>query len=297
MRIVNLELNKGLFIGLVANDCENSPIRKSLWEFLILGLKTGRRRNLIMVAVLEKLREIRDGAIEKMNKLITSIEAKDAETVEETTAGASKEAVKAEKKEALSEAPSAKSTVETNGEARSRKGWGGGLNKSELVRKYFEKHGLEVRNVDLIASIKKIHGVDVGAANVSIVRKQLGKAPKATKAKVVKAKAKTKVGKVTVKKATGLKGLPMPALCVEILKKAPSEGLKLGELAELVDSSGYEYTGDKGHSGMVQNVYQAVHNLSMSKTHPGYKGKVAVVIHDKTSKRYRMNPKAKKDVA
>lgn len=247
-----------------------------------------------MTAVIEKMREIRDSAIEKMNKLISGIESPKEVAVEATEA-----TEKAEDKEAISEAPAAKATVQTNGEARSRKGWKGGVNKSELVRNYFEKHGLEVRNVDLIADIKKAHGIDVGAANVSIVRKQLGKGAKKTKAKVeAKVKVKTtEKAKVSAKKTAGLKGLPMPAMCVELLKKGPREGLKLGELAEMVDSSGYKYTGDKGYSGLVQNVYQAVHNLSMPKTHPGYKGKVAVIIHDKDSKRYRLNPKAKKNVA
>lgn len=292
-----MELNKGLFKFKLQTVAKNSPIRKGLLENFKIWAENGKKKEFIMVATLEKLREIRDVALEKMNKLITSIESK----AEEATAGESEEPTKAEAKATLSEAPSAKATVETNGEARARKGWRGGVNKSELIRNYFDKHGREVRNVDLIASIKKSHGVDVGAANVSIVRKQLGKAPRVKKVKAAKAtktvKVKAEKAKVVTKKTTGLKGLPMPAMCVELLKKAPREGLKLGELAELVDSSGYEYTGDKGHSGLVQNVYQAVHNLSMTKAHPGYKGKVAVVIHDKTSKRYRLNPKAKKDVA
>lgn len=251
-----------------------------------------------MSAVIEKLKEIRDGAIERMNKLISRIEEKATVAVETEAPAGAQEAT--EKATQIEEAPAAKATVGADGEAR--KGWHGGVNKSELVRNYFEKHGLEVRNVDLIAAIKKSHGIDVGAANVSIVRKQFGgKATKAKKQKAeVKPKAKSRVDektRVKIKKEAGLKGLPMPALCVEILKKAPREGLKLSELAEMVDASGYEYTGDKGYTGMVQNVYQAVHNLSMPKTHPGYKGKVAVVIHDKASKRYRLNPKAKKNVA
>lgn len=176
-----------------------------------------------------------------------------------------------------------------------------GLNRSQLIRDYFEKHGIDSRPKDVIVALKEQHSIEVAPALVSIIKGKLSttKAPKAKKAPKVKA-AKVKATKEKVAKApkTEVKEskLPLPALCEKILSSS-REGYKLGDVAELVAKAGYEYTGEKGHKGLVQNVYQALYNLCREKKHPGYEGETAVVIHDETSKRYRINPKAKKKTA
>jgi hypothetical protein len=163
----------------------------------------------------------------------------------------------------------------------------GGINRSDLIREHFRKHGMEIKNKDLIESLEKTHKVKIEPSLVSTIRKKMheGKKPaKAAKAKTTKDRAKVQVGE--------MKGLPMPALCAVILKKSGKEGLKLKEVTERVIEAGYEYKGNKGNLGIAQNVYQALHTLSQKKSHPGYNGKVAVILHDESSKRWKLNPKA-----
>ena len=172
-----------------------------------------------------------------------------------------------------------------------------GPNRSQLIRDYFEKHGIDSRPKDVIAALKEQHSIEVAPALVSIIKGKLSggvktpKAKKVVKVKAVKAKKTTKT-----RKEVSESKLPLPALCERILSSS-REGYKLGDLAELVAKAGYEYTGEKGHKGLVQNVYQALYNLCREKKHPGYEGETAVVIHDEASKRYRLNPKAKKKTA
>ena len=178
------------------------------------------------------------------------------------------------------------------GEQERRKGRGKvGINRSDLIREYFRKHGMEVKNKDVIENLEKANKIKFEPSLVSTIRKKMheGKKPaKATKVTKVKEKAPVKA------KAGELKGLPMPALCAAILKKSGREGLKLKEVTEQVISAGYEYKGNKGNLGIAQNVYQALHTLSQKKSHPGYNGKVAVILHDECSKRWKLNPKAVK---
>jgi len=238
------------------------------------------------MSTFEVLEKIRDEAIAKMNAFISGLKSEKAETVETEE----KETVEAEENVAA-EAPAATGTVPSNGEAKSRKGRKGGVNKSELVRNYFERHGMECRNKDLIEAIRKSKGVELNPTLVSIIRKSMG-LKKVRKTRAQKVALKAKAGKSRV--AAELAGLPMTALCARILQKTKSrEGLKLAEIADLVIQSGYKYTGNKGREGVVQNVYQALHNLSKKTSHPGYEGQVAVILKDETSHRYRLNPKAK----
>lgn len=239
------------------------------------------------MSALQVLERIRDEAITKMNAFISGM-AEKAEKTEAVTA----EVVETAVGEVAAEAPAATGTVISNGQAKSRKGWKGGVNKSELVRNYFEKHGMDCRNKDLIDAIRKSKGVELNPTLVSIIRKSMGsKRVRKTRAQKMALKVVKKASKV---KAADLAGLPMTALCARILQKTRSrEGLKLAEIADLVIQSGYKYTGSKGREGVVQNVYQALHNLSKKTAHPGYEGQVAVILKDETSHRYRLNPKAK----
>jgi len=236
------------------------------------------------MSALQVLEKIRDEAIAKMNAFISGMAEKAEKTEAEKT-----EVTETKVEEVAAEAPAATGTVPSNGQAKSRKGWKGGVNKSELVRNYFEKHGMECRNKDLIDAIRKSKGVEINPTLVSIIRKDMGS----------KRVRKTRVQKVALKtskvRKTDLSGLPMTALCARILQntRRSRDGLKLAEIADLVIQSGYKYTGSKGREGVVQNVYQALHNLSKKTSHPGYEGQVAVILKDETSHRYRLNPKAK----
>lgn len=239
------------------------------------------------MSALQVLEKIRDEAIAKMNAFISGMADKSEKTEAVTT-----EVVETAVEEVAAEAPAATGTVPSNGQAKSRKGRHGGVNKSELVRNYFEKHGMECRNKDIIDAIRKSRGVELNPTLVSIIRKSMGsKRVRKTRVQKMALKAAKKAGKV---RTADLAGLPMTALCARILQKARGrEGLKLAEIADLVIQSGYKYTGSKGREGVVQNVYQALHNLSKKTAHPGYEGQVAVILKDETSHRYRLNPKAK----
>ena len=153
-----------------------------------------------------------------------------------------------------------------------------GVNKSEMIRKYFEKHGMEVKNKDIVEYARKSYKIDLAPSLVSIIRGTV---------------AEPKKGKA--KKETHLAGLPMTALTVTLLQKNRGrDGLKLSEMTDLVIKSGYKYSGDKGREGITQNVWQALNNLSKKTAHPGYDGEVSVILKDAASHRYRLNPKAKR---
>lgn len=159
---------------------------------------------------------------------------------------------------------------------------------SALIREYLEKNGLDSSNEEVVTSIKKTKGVEVKPTLVSSVRALLKRNGYKTSRVSV-----SKVSKVGVKKKSAKRGPTMPAVVVEVLKKAPKEGLELAEVTERALKSGYEYRGKKDLAGMTQNVYQALHTLSKRIVHPGYKGKAAIVLHE--GRRYKLNPKALKN--
>lgn len=159
---------------------------------------------------------------------------------------------------------------------------------SALIRDYLDSHGLGSPNDEVVDHIKKTKGVDVKPTLVSSVRAMLKR--KGHKTSKV---AATKVAAVKVATKQGArKGPTMPAVVVEVLKKAPKQGLELSEVTLKALKSGYKYGGKKDIQGLTQNVYQALHTLSKKIAHPGFKGKAAIVIHE--GRRYRLNPKALK---
>jgi hypothetical protein len=257
------------------------------------------------LSTLEKVQKMMKSALEEVNTLIekfasTEVAKKVVKAAEEVATG------EGEAKEAAA-TPAAVASVESDGEAKKARKTKGGVNKSEKIREYFDEHGMAARNKDIIEYIKKTYNTEVGPAHVSIVRKNMteGKAakagPKKTKAsKAPKAKATAVAKAPKVKKAqkSTLGQLPMGTLCTRLLNECGSrEGLKLAEVTDLVIKSGYPYSGAKGRDGVLQNVYQALHSLAKKGSHVGYKDETPVVLHDPTSKRYRLNPKAKKKVA
>lgn len=243
-----------------------------------------------MNAALKTLEKIKE-SLETLNTTIRGFMEKAKEETAAEVAVVEPEAV-----QVAAEAPAAVAAVETNGQAK-RKGWKGGVNRSDLVRDYFRKHGMDVRNKDLIDSLQKTHKVKIEPSLVSAIRRSISEGKKPKK-KITKKAVEAKKKKVRIQKDEGLSRLPMPALCATVLKKFGSEdGLKLKEITDMVIDAGYDYKGKKGPLGVAQNVYQALHGLAQKKSHPGYNGKVAVILHDETSKRWRLNPKATRKIA
>lgn len=183
--------------------------------------------------------------------------------------------VESEKKETAKKAPKAKTPTSRV------------LSGSALIREYFEAHGADASNEEVVNYIKKTKGVEIKPTLVSSVRAILKK--KGVKTSKIR----------VVSKKFARKGPTMPAAVIETLKKAGREGLELSEITHKVLKSGYEYKGGKGIAGVTQNVFQALHNLSKKIAHPGFKGNTPVVIHEKTAGqrvgRYRLNPKALKN--
>jgi len=80
----------------------------------------------------------------------------------------------AEIKEDIVETPVKAESMASNGQAKA--------SKSDLVRDFFKKHGTEVGNKDVVATIKKESGVELTESLVSSLRKKASeKAPKAAK--------------------------------------------------------------------------------------------------------------------
>ena len=144
--------------------------------------------------VLERIRDEVNAFISGMTEKAEKTEALTAEVVE--TEKTEAEVVENALMEVAAEAPAAKGTVPSNGQAKSRKN--GGVNKSELIRNYFEKHGMGSRNKDLIYAIRKSKDVELNPTLVSIIRKNIEsnrvsktraqKAPKKVAKKAVKAR-------------------------------------------------------------------------------------------------------------
>lgn len=178
-----------------------------------------------------------------------------------------------------------KAKVEVKKVEKARAGRDGGLNRSELIRSYFEKHGMDSRPRDVIEALKK-DGIVVAPALVSIIKHKMNGGSKA----VVKKEKVVKATKTTAKKTSGD---PLPAVVQAVLEKN-KDGLKLGDLTNKVKEAGYQYHGKKGDEGLKQNVFQCLYSLSKEKHHPGFEGTDPVVYRDKTSKRYILNPKAKR---
>lgn len=158
-----------------------------------------------------------------------------------------------------------------------RRSKSGEPNRSELIRAYFNKHGLDSRPRDVIESLKK-EGITVAPALVSIVKNKLNGGSKVVKTEVKKDAKKT--------------GKPLPSVVQSVLEKN-KDGLKLSDLTNKVKEAGYQYHGKKGDEGLKQNVFQCLYSLSKEKHHPGFEGTDPVVYKDE-NKRYVLNPKARR---
>jgi hypothetical protein len=236
---------------------------------------------------------------------------------------------------------------ESNGQERKKP------NQSELIRGYIRRHGLEVRNKDVVEAIRNEEGVEVSHPLVSYIKSKLANSSKSgigtkkgpgrgkraegarktllvqsassfirdylekqgldssneevvkhLKSKGIEArptlvssvranmkKKGFKTSRVSTNKKGRRKGPTMIEVAVEILKNGPKSGMELSDVAEKALRSGYKYEGRKNLAGLTQNVYQALHTLTKTIPHKGFKGKVAVVKKD--GHLYKLNPKAK----
>lgn len=158
---------------------------------------------------------------------------------------------------------------------------GSKVNRSQLVRDYFEKHGKDVRPKDVIEALEK-NGIKVHSSLVSTIRKNLV--------------TSTLENKVLVKRVEKTEKQPvsLPRLVQDLLANNKN-GLRLKEVMEKVKQSGYKYKGNKTvEQGLYSNVYQTLHSLATKKSHAGFEGTDPVVIHDGSSHMYKLNPEAKK---
>jgi len=149
---------------------------------------------------------------------------------------------------------------------------------SALIRDYLEKHGLDSSNEEVVQYIKRTRGVEARPTLVSSVR-------------AIMKKKGFRTSKVSAQKKARHKGPTLVEVAVEILKKGPKSGMELSDVAEKALRSGYEYKGKKNLAGLTQNVYQALHTLTKTIPHRGFKGRIAVV--KKEGHLYKLNPKAK----
>ena len=135
---------------------------------------------------------------------------------------------------------------------------------------------------DVIAHLKEKYNTSVTPALIySIKRSPLAK----------KGRRKAVAHKETER------GDPMRACVTEALSKF-REGVRLSEVVKNIRKSGkYHYAGKKGDKGFMATVYQALHDLSQKKAHPGWRGEVAVVLHDRELRRWKLNPKARRESA
>ena len=172
----------------------------------------------------------------------------------------------------------------TTAEKKAKSGRKGQVNRSQLVRDYFEKHGKDVRPKDVIQALKK-DGIEVPSSLVSTIKKNLG---------ISTPKNKVLVKKVEKVEKTEKSSAPLPKIVQEVLLKN-KDGLRLKEVMEKVQQSGYNYKGNKPvEQGLYSNVYQTLHNLASKKHHTGFEGNAPVVIHDGSSHMYKLNPEAKR---
>ena len=135
-----------------------------------LGLKKVSEMNKSSGDIGEKVEEM-VSIVDKLGSLLRGILGA---TKEEVPSGVA-EVIKEETQVSVEE-PVKSETVESNGQAKA--------NKSDLVREFFKKHGIDVRNKDVVEGIKKETGVDVAPSLVSFLRSK--QAEKKTRASAKK---------------------------------------------------------------------------------------------------------------
>ena len=205
------------------------------------------------MSTLSSLKKIRNGFVAEMDKVIFEISAKSKKKFVGT-----------------------KVTKSTEGKMLKN-----GVNKSAEIRKFIQENP-ECLNKEVVSGLKEKMKIEVNPSHVSIIRKKMENNQEVKKV----------VAKRKVENKADLSDLPMTSLCAKILGNNKN-GLKLKQIAEIVQSSGYHYEGEKGFDGIRQNVYQALNNLSKTRKHRGYEGSYPVVLKDKEKHLYLLNPKAK----
>jgi hypothetical protein len=158
-----------------------------------------------------------------------------------------------------------------------------GLNKSKVVREFLEKNS-EASVKDVMSHLKEKYGTSVTPALIYSIKRSAG--------------SKKGRKKISLKKEKDLeRGDPMRACVTEVLSKF-RQGVNLNYVVKSIQKSGkYHYAGSKGEKGFMATVYQALYDLSQKKTHPGWRGAVPVVLHDRERRRWKLNPKAKREIA
>jgi len=141
---------------------------------------------------------------------------------------------------------------------------------SSIIKRYFEKNGLESSNEQVLRFLQRIKIFDAKPNLISSIRMIL----------------KKRIVQNSTVEEENKKGPSMPSVIIEALKNGPEEGMNLSQVAEKVLSYGYNYQGKKDLAGLTQNVYQTLHALSKSTEDTN-----SIVFHDKDARKYRLNLK------
>lgn len=252
-----------------------------------------------MLSTLEQLEKIRDMAINKMNEIIGRERKPAFETVVTETevateaVAASDLEAKAEETVVLSEeAGTPPEPKATKPRPVGRRGRNGEVNKSGLIREYFEKHP-QARNQEVIEYVKEKHKIELQPSLVSTVKLSMN-IPKSKRGRVkgkVSAKAVAKAKRTARKKD----GLPMVACVTKVVAKSKG-GLRIDDVVSGVKKL-YDYSGKQGEQGLKNVVYQALYALSLKKERRGWEGSAPVILHDDERRTWKLNPKAKRKIA
>lgn len=166
----------------------------------------------------------------------------------------------------------------------------GKVNKSEMIRGFFEKNP-DAGNKDCIEHFGK-KGIEIKASLVSIVRGNMG--TKKEKRKRGRPAGSVKAGSVKAK-AEKKSGVNLAEAALMVMSKS-KDGLRVNKILEGVKKY-YSYGGDQGDKGLKNYLNVTLNTLSQKKIRRGWKGKMPVVLHDKNSHTWRLNPKAERQTA
>lgn len=246
------------------------------------------------------LERIRDMAVERMNRIISEFK-------ESLPTEAEHEGVKAESEATVAEDDEEEGFYEASATEVAklvppapigtgpREGIPEGLrkvSKSDLIRDFFEKNP-DAENKDLIEHFRK-KNIEIKPSLVSTVKTHMGTRKEKRKRGRPVGSTKVRAEKATAK-AEKKSGLTMVEAAVRVVAKS-KDGLRVNKILEGVKKY-YSYRGEQGDQGLKNCLNQALYALSQKKNRRGWKGNAPVILHDKESHTWRLNPKAERQTA
>lgn len=165
------------------------------------------------------------------------------------------------------------------------------VSKSDMIRDFFENNP-DAENKDLIEHFRK-KNIEIKPSLVSTVKTQMGTKKEKKKRGRPVGSTKAPAEKATAKAEKS--GLTMVEAAVRVVSKS-KDGLRVNKILEGVKKY-YSYKGEQGDHGLKNCLNQALYALSQKKNHRGWKGNAPVILHDKDSHTWRLNPKAERQTA